>query len=354
MPPEKLGASRWAGSPALPLRQAAERIGVDWDETARAAARRLPLRFPARYLDLVDPADPEDPIRKIAWPDPEELRFDLDAIADPVGEETRKIDPLVIQKYADRALLLVTSRCHFYCRFCFRAGQAHDPTLSELQRAIERLAQVAGIEELILSGGDPLVLPDQTLRALLLATHRLPELRTVRLHTRAPVHDPDRITPELVETLVSASPVPLRVAMHTTHPRELTSALQRAIELFRARDVALLNQTVLLRGVNAQAELLAEHFDRLHALGVRPYYLHHPDRVAGTARFRLSIEAGLGIYSQLRALLDPQKLPRYVLDPPDGGGKVDVTSLLRTAPGVYRIVRVGGPPTEYHDAAGRG
>ena len=349
MHPSKSKTVRWAGSRALPLQAAADLLGVTLDDAARASARRLPFRFPAGYLDLVRRDDPDDPIRRIAWPTPDELRADEDAIDDPVGEGRRKLHPLVIQKYADRALLLVTSRCHFYCRFCFRAGQDHDPDISEVLEAIDLLSTLPGLHEVILSGGDPLVLTDEALARILTALRRLPALKTVRIHSRAPVHDPARITQQLAHTLVQSSPAPLRMAIHTSHPRELRPEFTVAISSLRAAGIGLLNQTVLLGGVNARLETLAEHFAALYALGVKPYYLHHPDRVAGTPGFRVSIEQGLALYRALRGCIPGPAMPLYVIDLPDGSGKIPVEWLNRTADGSYRIEHPSGAVSHYCD-----
>jgi lysine 2,3-aminomutase len=337
------------GSPAAPVAEVARRLGVSFDEAVRSAARRLPVRFPESYLALARAGDPEDPIRRIGWPDPEELAPDAGAIADPVGEQSKKLHPLVLRKYPDRALLLLTRRCHFYCRFCFRAGGGADADLDQVEEAVAVLARQRGLREVILSGGDPLVLPDEFLAAVLRRLEALPELTTVRIHTRAPVHDPARVTPELVSTLVSASPRPLWVAIHAAHPRELTSAFERAIGLFLAAGVPLLDQTVLLRGVNADPAVLAQLFRGLYARQVKPLYLHHPDRIAGAARFRVSIEEGLAIYRALRERISGPALPAYVLDLPDGSGKVGVESLSRVHGSLYRGTLPDGRVTEYHD-----
>lgn len=315
-----------AGAPAIPLGLAASRLGGELGDEVRRSARRLPLRFPEEYLDIVPP-DAADPLRRIAWPDPEENAPDPSAIDDPVGERSLRPHPALVRKYADRALLLVTSRCHFYCRFCFRAGGGADPSLDDLDRAIDLVAADPRVREVILSGGDPLVLPDFALAHILASLGRVRSLERVRLHTRAPVHDPRRITRELGIALVEASPRPLRVVIHASHPRELRPALDCALEHLARAGLELYDQTVLLAGVNDDAGTLISLFEGLAARGVRPYYLHHPDRIAGTARFRVGLRRGLALYDVLRTRLAPAALPRYVIDLPDGSGKVDVASL---------------------------
>lgn len=325
-------------------------MGAVWDETARLAAFRLPFRIPRDYLGLVREGDPADPIRLIAWPHPEELRRDAAAIDDPVGEGRLKPHPLVVRKYPDRALLLVTTRCHFYCRFCFRAG-AHrsDPRLLDLEQAIDSLGSDRELREVILSGGDPLVLPDEELATLLGWLARLPALERVRIHTRAPVHDPARVTRGLARCLAEASPRPLRVVVHATHPRELTAAFEAAVRRLAGAGIPLLDQTVLLAGVNTDAGVLAELFTGLADRGVRPYNLHHPDRIAGTGRFRVTIEEGLRLFQSLRSRVSGQALPAYVIDLPDGSGKVPVEELAHVGGRIYQYRHPGGRISIYHD-----
>lgn len=338
-----------AGDRALPLDEAARRFGSLLDDVARRAARRLPLRFPAGYAALADPSDPADPIRRIAWPDPAELAPDPGALPDPVGEVGLRGSGPVIRKYPDRVLLLVTSRCHFYCRFCFRAGHGEDPSPAELEAAIDALAGERGIREVILSGGDPLTLPDEDLARILRRLARLPDLAAVRIHTRAPVHDPQRVTAQLIQALLDAAPCAVWCAVHVTHPRELTPACEAALWLFQRAGIPLLSQTVLLRGVNDDPGTLAELFTALYARRVKPYYLHHPDRVEGAARFRLTLDEGLGLFRALRARLPGPAVPAYVLDLPDGAGKVPVESLERLDARRWRAHLPDGRVSDYTD-----
>ena len=337
------------GARPLALDEAAARLGTVLTPEVRAAARRLPLRFPADYLELADPADPADPIRAIGWPAPEELADDPGALPDPVGDLARRDGALVVRKYPDRALLLLTSRCHFYCRFCFRAGHGADPGLDEIERAVAALAHDAALREVILSGGDPLTLDDAFLGAVLALLHGVPQLTGLRLHTRAPVHDPARVTDALCATLAQHTPRPLRVVVHVTHPRELSPGVDAALQRLAGHGFALLDQTVLLRGVNDDVRVLHALYRGLAARGVAPHHLHHPDRIAGTARFRMSIPRGLALYTELCALLPPGERPRYVLDLPDGSGKVDVASLEPCGPRTWRAVHPDGRTSEYVD-----
>ncbi|MDQ7087599.1 MAG: lysine 2,3-aminomutase, partial [Acidobacteriota bacterium] len=172
-----------------------------------------------------------------------------------------------------------------------------------------------------------------------------------RLHTRAPIHQPDRITGDLAAWLGGARPGPVWTVIHATHPRELRETSDRAFRTLMRHGVPLLAQSVLLAGVNDDAAVLAELFGGLYERGVKPYYLHHPDRVAGTRRFRLPIARGLQIVRRLREALPGPAMPTYVLDPPDGGGKVPVSWLEPVGPGRWRVPRPGGRETYYEDEA---
>jgi lysine 2,3-aminomutase len=319
------------------------------DERAREAARRFPLRFPRDYLESVADGGPDDLVRAIGWPHPEEVGADPGGLEDPVGEKPLATHPLVLRKYPDRAILLTTSRCHFYCRFCFRAGHRQDPTIAEVREALATLRNDPELFEIILSGGDPLVLTDAFLGEILAELRGLPQLGAIRIHTRAPVHEPSRVTAELVDTLVQASPHAPRVAVHVTHPRELTTAFDRALSLMREGGLPLRSQTVLLRGVNDEVETLAALFKGLYARRVEPYYLHHPDRVPGTQRFRMGIEEGRAIARALRARLPGPAMPAYVLDLPDGRGKVPVDWLERESPERWRVTRADGSVSFYDE-----
>ena len=318
------------GSPAVPLREVARRLGAGPGDTLTEAARRFPVRWTEHYLGLADPLDPADPIRRIAFPDPAELEPNPGDLEDPVGERTVTPVPFVVRKHADRAILLVTARCHVYCRFCFRRtfpnGEHRDPSLPQLDAALDWLAGQDDLREVILSGGDPLVLPDATLQEIVARLSAMPQLTQLRLHTRAPVHDPARVTPELVAALTSG--LPIWTVVHFDHPREITPETRRAASLFLEAGIPLLNQSVLLAGVNDDAETLESLCRALLRERIKPYYLHHPDRVPGAASFYVELDRGLEIYRELRRrLAGGPALPAYVIDLPDGSGKVPVESL---------------------------
>ncbi|MBT3222099.1 MAG: KamA family radical SAM protein [Proteobacteria bacterium] len=265
----------------------------------------------------------DDPLARQVLPDPRELEIDDSDLADPVGEEKNSPVPWVIRKHRDRLLLMITRRCHQHCRFCFRrrpaGSHSMDPTREEWERALGYVEQ-SGVTEVILSGGDPLAVSDQRLFETL---ERLKQF-TLRLHTRAPIAVPERISPALVDGLRRS---PVWVVVHVNHPREVDEAVSVALTRLVDAGIPLLQQTVLLRGVNDSVEVLAELCQKMVRLRVFPYYLHHADCARGMAHFRLSIREGRLLYEALRGRISGVALPRYVIDLPDGTGKTDVNAV---------------------------
>lgn len=290
-----------------------------WSE----ADARFPVRIPRAWFDRID--DVEGPLGRQALPHASELEDDPEGLVDPVGERGLKPSPWVVQKHPDRILLMLTLRCHLYCRYCFRRndhGGAEDPTPEELDVALE-LCRTSGARELILSGGDPLAVRD---RALFRAID-LVGAPSTRIHTRAPITAPERVTDALVEGLRSRGPV--WVLVHCNHADELSEPVRAALSRLVDAGIPVLNQAVLLRGVNDGIEALQRLCEELVSLRVFPYYLHHTDKAAGNARFRVSPEVGLALHEALSERVSGVALPRYVLDPPDGSGKIPVWRALR-------------------------
>ncbi|HEX9592744.1 MAG TPA: KamA family radical SAM protein [bacterium] len=319
-------------------RQVVRALDLDPDPGApwHRAARLFPVRWPRPYLALAASQGPGGPVWRMGRPEPAELDVEPGDLADPVGEAERSPVPFVIRKHPDRAVLLVTGRCHFYCRFCFRRATpaGREPNAADLSRAVVYLAAETALREVILSGGDPLVWSDGRLATLVRRLAALPHLTHLRVHTRAPVHYPERITDELIAAL--ASRLTLRIVTHFNHPSEIGAASRQALALLTGHGIPLLNQTVLLAGVNDDAGTLAALCRRLSELGVRPYYLHHPDRAPGNAAFRLSIARGREIFAELRRRLPAAALPAYVIDLPTGHGKVPVDTLRPLDGGRYQ------------------
>ena len=306
--PEALG--RW---PSLDARVWAE------------ADARFPVRITRSWASRLD--HPDDPLGRQALPRPAELRPDAGDVPDPVGEGSRSPLPWVVQKHPDRVLLLTTRRCHLYCRYCFRRGDhggAEDPTPEELEAALQYV-RAAGARELILSGGDPLALSDRKLFYILDAVRDA--VAVVRVHTRAPITAPHRVTPALVEGLRARAP--LWVLVHANHPAELSAEVREGLARLVDSGLPVLNQAVLLRGVNDDVDTLAALCEHLVACRVFPYYLHHTDAAPGNAELRVPLSRGLELHAALRRRVSGIALPQYVIDPPDGSGKVSVEAWVR-------------------------
>ncbi|TVQ89949.1 MAG: KamA family radical SAM protein [Deltaproteobacteria bacterium] len=282
----------------------------------------FPVRVTGSFWSRVDPSDRLDPLARQVLPSAEELD-DPEGLDDPVGDAACSPLPWVVHKYPDRVLILLTKRCHLYCRYCFRRtfdpAEREDPTVEELDAAIA-YARRSGAEEVILSGGDPLAVRDERLFDVIDALR--PSVPVLRVHSRAPITKPARVTERLVRGLASRAPV--WMVVHCNHPRELSPEVDEALRLLIRAGVPVMNQAVLLRGVNDDVEVLVELCRALVRRGVKPYYLHHPDRVRGAGHFALSPQEGLSLYHALRRRLSGLATPRYVIDPPDGRGKIDV------------------------------
>ncbi len=321
-------------------------LGLRPEERAffRGPRREAPPFAVTRHLlALMDPADPGDPIRRQFLPTAAELSCGAGELEDPLGEREVQPVPGLLHRYPDRALLLVTDRCAAYCRHCFRRRSSGRKRAclgrAELERAAAYLAVHPEVRELILSGGDPLLLSDARLRALFTLFRRgRPEL-ALRVHTRLPVVLPRRVTPALARLLAAFGP--LRLAVQVNHARELDPACRGALGLLAEAGVPLLSQSVLLAGVNDSVEILAELFAALSSAGVRPYYLFQPDLARGTAHFRPAPARGLELYRAAAALCPGA--PRFMLDLPGGGGKVPVEpDLLRELEGGLHLLRRNG------------
>lgn len=296
----------------------ATRFGVD-PVPLLAVAACYPLRITPYYLDLIEV--PGDPIWRQCIPDLHELALDGQS-ADPLDEERLSPIPGLVHRYPDRGLLLVSNSCAVYCRFCTRKRQVGCSVGEgfDLPAALDYLARTPVIREVILSGGDPLMLPDAALDDLLGRLRAIPHIETIRIHSRVPVVLPERVTPELCALLRRYHPLFLNT--HFNHPRELTRLASEACARLADAGIPLGNQTVLLAGVNDDSTTLRELLRGLLRLRIRPYYLHQMDLVAGTGHFRTPIETGLALVDSLRGPLTGMAIPHYVIDLPGGKGKV--------------------------------
>jgi lysine 2,3-aminomutase len=287
-------------------------------------AERFAVKITPTMAAAIDPNDPDDPIARQFVPDAAELEVAGDETTDPIGDDPHTVVPGLIHRYPDRVLLKPTHLCRVHCRFCFRREVVGDGSLSdaEIDRAIDEIGRNPAIFEVILTGGDPLVLSDRRIDRILTRLEAVPHVAVVRFHSRIPVVDPERIGAETARLLRRRFAT--WVVIHVDHPRELGPAAAAAIGRIVDAGVPVLSQTTLLAGVNAEADVLEALFRRLVALRVKPYYLHHLDRAEGTARFRTPIEEGRGLMRALRGRLTGIAQPTYVLDIPGGAGKVPI------------------------------
>ena len=300
--------------------QLAARFSID-PAPLRAVAARYPLRITPHYLGLIQ--KPGDPIWRQCVPEPCELAVD-DLPEDSLNESSFSPLPAVVHRYPDRALLLVSGQCAGYCRFCTRKNRVGTAALAfsaeQILAGIDYVAATPAIRDVILTGGDPLLLPDDTLEELLQRLHTIPHVEMIRIGSRVPVTLPERITPQLCRLLARFQPLYLNT--HFNHPRELVAASFEACARLADAGLPLGNQTVLLRGVNDDPEVMIELCRGLLKMRVRPYYLHHLDQARGTAHFRVPVERGLEIVAAMRGRVSGLGIPQYVVDPPGGQGKV--------------------------------
>lgn len=275
-------------------------------------------------LGLIDRDDPKDPIRAQFVPQALELLQSPQESADPIGDGAFSPLPGLVHRYEDRVLLKVVSVCPVYCRFCFRremVGPGGDAMVGDhLEQALDYIRARPRIFEVILTGGDPFMLSARRARELVQALAAIDHVKMVRWHTRVPVVAPERVSDDFVRAL-RAEGVASWVAIHANHPREFTPAAKDAISRMREAGISLVSQSVLLRGVNDRLEVLQDLMRGFLALGVKPYYLHHPDLAPGTGHFRLPIGEGQELMAGLRRTLTGLAQPTYVLDVPGGAFK---------------------------------
>ena len=308
--------------------EALEREGlVTADPRLAAAAEAMAIALTPEMLGLIRRDDPADPIARQFVPSVAETEIAPGELADPIGDEARSPVKGIVHRYPDRVLLKPLHACPVYCRFCFRrekVGPGGDAlSADEMSRAVAYIRARPEIWEVILTGGDPLMLAPRRLAGLLEAIDAIDHVGVVRLHSRVPIVDPGRVTDALVEALAPRRAARW-LAVHCNHPRELAPAARVALARLADAGLPLLGQTVLLAGVNDDADTLDALMRALVTARVKPYYLHHPDLVRGTGHFRVSIDRGQALMRALRGRLSGLAQPTYVLDVPGGHGKVPV------------------------------
>ena len=328
----------------LPAEQLAE---------AQAVAARYAIAVTPAIAGLIDPADPADPLSRQFLPDIRELTVTPEERADPIGDGAHSPVKGVVHRYPDRVLLKAVHVCPVYCRFCFRremVGPTGDGTLSatELAAALAYIRSRPEIWEVILTGGDPLVLSPRRLAEMLGGLRDIAHVKIVRFHSRVPVVDPQAINPALIAALKAAGKA-VYVALHANHPREMTQAARAACARLVDAGIVMVSQTVLLKGVNDDPAVLGDLMRAFVETRIKPYYLHHPDLAPGTGHFRLDIAEGQRIVAALRGNLSGLCQPTYVLDIPGGYGKAPLgPSAVRAAgEGCYAVSDYRGEEHAY-------
>ena len=328
-------------------------------EPLRAVTSTMRLAITPHSAKLIDFRNPEDPLFKICVPHTKELLTTPEELEDPIGDEAKSPLPFLTHRYPDRVLIYPTFFCSLSCRFCFRrfkTGHAMSgPTASDLDRIIEHLRAHPEVDEVILTGGDPLTLVDAQLESLFQRIRSVSSIHRIRIHTRVPVNLPSRITEAFVMLLKRYQDAthPLYIVTHFNHARELASENVEAISRLVDAGIVVRNQHVLLRGVNDTVTDLSALYKTLTNIRVVPYYLHQLDLARGTNHFRVPIEEGLELMRGLQGHLSGICLPKYMLDLPGGKGKIPLqpTYLQQTGERSYTALSFTGETSTYIEPA---
>jgi lysine 2,3-aminomutase len=289
--------------------------------------KKLPIRITPYYASLIDPEDPLQPIRRTMVPVHNELILSPEEMADPLGEENQSPVPQLVHRYPDRVLFLTTGVCAAYCRYCTRSHMVSKKDkvharIAEWDTALDYIRMHPEIRDVLLSGGDPLTLSDARLEYLLSRLREIPHVEIIRIGSKVPVVLPQRITASLIQMLRKYHP--LFMSIHFTHPEEITPEVQSACNMLADAGIPLGSQTVLMKGINDQIEIMKNLYHLLLKMRVRPYYLYQCDPIPGSAHFRTPVEKGLEIIRGLRGFTSGYAIPHLVIDSPGGGGKIPI------------------------------
>ncbi len=302
--------------------------GPDREAEWRAVAERYAISAPPALAALIDPADPADPIARQILPDGRELVRRPEERDDPIGDDLKSPTRGLVHRYPDRVLLKLNSVCAVYCRFCFRRESvgpgAAGLDASAFAAALDYVRARPEIWEVVLTGGDPLTLSPRRVAEATQALAGIGHVKVLRWHTRLPVAAPERVTEALSRALTEGHDKTVYVALHANHPRELTAEARAACRRLIAAGVAMVSQTVLLKGVNDNVETLEALMRAFVEIRVKPYYLHHPDLAPGTSHLRPTIAEGQALMRALRQRVSGLALPAYMLDIPGARGKIPI------------------------------
>ncbi len=315
-------------------------ISLTKEEDDPKILKELRMAITPYYLSLIDPHDPYDPIRKQAIPTIHELHISSSDLVDPLHEDVDSPVPGLTHRYPDRVLFLVTENCSMYCRHCTRKRFAghHDkaPPQDQIGKCIEYIQETPAIRDVLLSGGDALLISDKKLEEILVRLKEIPHVEIIRLGSRTPVVMPQRITPELCEMIKKYHPIWFNT--HFNHSNEITEDSKRACEMLADAGIPLGNQSVLLKGVNDCIHVMKKLVQDLVKIRVRPYYIYQCDLSVGLEHFRTSVAQGIEIIEGLRGHTSGLCVPTFVVDAPGGGGKIPVMPDYTISQGNKRVV----------------
>jgi lysine 2,3-aminomutase len=343
VPDEQWNDWRWQMAHRINSREEFARF-IDLTEseiTGLDAPSKFHVDITPYFASLIDPHDPDCPVRLQVIPRAEELQAFEAQMEDSLGEDAHSPVPGLVHRYPDRVLMLVTTQCASYCRYCTRSRVVGDPTAAFFNRAnyqkqLEYLRRTPQVRDVLLSGGDPLTLSPKILDELLAGLRAIPHIEIIRIGSRVPVFLPQRVTDEFVETLRKYHPLWMNI--HVNHPKEITPELVRACAKLADAGIPLGNQSVLLAGVNDHPNTMRKLVHDLVKMRVRPYYLYMCDLVEGSGHFRTTLAAGLEIMESLRGHTSGYAVPTFAVDIPGGGGKVPVMPNYLLSQSHHRIV----------------
>ncbi len=342
VPDEKWNDWRWQMSNRLNSLEELQQVIDLTDEEIEGLSAEGKFRVDVTpyFASLLEADDPRGPVRLQVIPKGSEMVSFDSMMADSLAEDAHSPVPGLVHRYPDRVLMLVTTQCASYCRYCTRSRVVGDPSAnysrSDHEAQIEYIRNTPQVRDVLLSGGDPLTMPERMLEDILARLHEIPHLEIIRIGSRVPVFLPQRITDDLVEMLRQFHPLWLNI--HVNHPREITPELSRALDKLADAGIPLGNQSVLLRGVNDSPEVQMELVQKLVKNRVRPYYLYQCDLVQGAGHFRTPVSVGIEIIEALRGHTSGYAVPTYVVDAPGGGGKIPVMPNYVISEGANRIV----------------
>ena len=315
------------------------RLTPDEEQGIRASGR-LRLDITPYFASLIDPDDPTCPIRRQVVPTGRELVPFNAEMQDSLAEDLMSPVPGLVHRYPDRVLLLLTTQCASYCRYCTRSRIVGDPHANfrpeEFAAQIDYLRRTPQVRDVLLSGGDPLILSPKVLEGVLAELRQIRHIEVIRIGTRVPIFLPQRITPDLVEMLAKYHPLWMNV--HVNHPKEITPEVEDALDRLARAGIPLGSQTVLLRGINDHPVVMGKLMRELVRCRVRPYYIYQCDEVSGAGHFRTTVAKGIEIMEALRGHLSGFAVPTYVVDLPGSGGKVPVAPNYLLSQGQGRVV----------------